>query len=83
VNGWLVAAAVQLVTLGAAGLAALRGDAIERLVVLELGGVFVTFELVFLAEGYERPVFLGLALTLALLTLSGGLVFARFLERWL
>ncbi len=82
-NGWLVAASVQLVLLAALGFAVLRGDAIERLVVLETGGIFVTFELVMLAEGYQRPIFLGLALTLALLTLSGGLVFARFLERWL
>jgi multisubunit Na+/H+ antiporter MnhF subunit len=82
-NGWLVAAAILLVALGALGVAALRGDAIARLVVLEAGGILVTFELVVLAEGYQRPVFLGLALTLALLTLSGGLVFARFLERWL
>jgi multicomponent Na+:H+ antiporter subunit F len=36
-----------------------------------------------LAEGFGRLPFFDLALTLALLSFAGGLVFARFLERWL
>ena len=33
-------------------------------------------------RGFHRPPFFDLALVLALLTLAGGLVFARMLERW-
>jgi multisubunit Na+/H+ antiporter MnhF subunit len=37
---------------------------------------------VLLAEGLHRSGVFDLALVLALLSFGGGLVFARFLERW-
>ena len=61
----------------------LRGDAIDRLVGLELAGTLATVTLALLAEGFGRVSFFDLPLTLALLTFAGGLVFARFLERWM
>jgi multicomponent Na+:H+ antiporter subunit F len=39
--------------------------------------------MVLLAEGFNRPSFYDLPLTLALLSFGGGMVFARFLQRWL
>jgi multisubunit Na+/H+ antiporter MnhF subunit len=39
--------------------------------------------LLVLCQAYDRIPFVDLALTLALLTFGAGLVFARFLERWL
>jgi multicomponent Na+:H+ antiporter subunit F len=36
-----------------------------------------------LAQAYDRSIFFDLALALALLSFAGGLVFARFLERWI
>lgn len=82
-NLWLIAAGALLVCLVPAGVVCLRGDAIDRLVGLELTGTLATVTLVLLAEGFHRVSFLDLPLTLALLSFAGGLVFARFLERWM
>ncbi len=82
-SAWMLTATVLAFCLVPAGIAVLRGDAVERLVGLELTGILVTFILVALAEAAGEPQFLTVALALALLTLGGGLVFARFLERWL
>lgn len=60
-----------------------RGDTVSRLVALEAGSTMCVAILLALAEGHHRVPFVDLALTLALLTFGAGLVFARFLERWL
>ena len=54
----------------------------DRLVGLEMAGVCESLVLLLLAEGFQRPLFYDLGLALALLSFGGGLVFARFLERW-
>jgi multisubunit Na+/H+ antiporter MnhF subunit len=55
----------------------------DRLVALEFGSCIVTLELVLLSEGFHRPSFYDLPLALAFLSFGGGMVFARFLQRWL
>lgn len=55
----------------------------DRLVAMEFASCIVTLDLVLLAEGFHRPSFYDLPLTLALLSFGGGMVFARFLQRWL
>jgi multisubunit Na+/H+ antiporter MnhF subunit len=45
--------------------------------------VLVTIELLLLAEGFQHPSFFDLPLTLAFLSFGGGMVFARFVQRWL
>ena len=55
----------------------------SRLVGLEAGSVMAVIVLLLLAEGFHRQPFVDVALTLALLSFGAGLVFARFLERWL
>jgi multicomponent Na+:H+ antiporter subunit F len=82
VNEWLIAASILLVGLVPCGVVMLRGSVIEALVGLQMAGVLQTVVLLVLAEGFHRPPFFDLALVLALLTLAGGLVFARMLERW-
>ncbi|HLK33539.1 MAG TPA: monovalent cation/H+ antiporter complex subunit F [Terriglobales bacterium] len=82
-NIWLTGSAVLLFALVPCGVASFRGDTVERLVGLEMAGMIVTLLLVMLAEGMSRVNFYDLALALALLAFGGGLVFARFLERWL
>jgi multisubunit Na+/H+ antiporter MnhF subunit len=81
-NGWLIAATVLLLGLVPCAVVILRGSIVEALVGLQMAGVLQTVVLLLLAEGYRRPPFFDLALVLALLTLAGGLVFARMLERW-
>jgi multicomponent Na+:H+ antiporter subunit F len=82
VNAWLLAALALLAGLLPCALVCLRGDPVNRLVGLELAGVLDTLVLLLLAEGFQRSIYFDLALALALLSFAGGLVFARFLERW-
>jgi multicomponent Na+:H+ antiporter subunit F len=82
-NAWMIAAEVLLFALVPCGIAAFRGGSIERLVGVEMAGVVESILLVLLAEAIHRPSTYDLAVALALLTFGGGLVFARFLERWL
>lgn len=82
-NAWLLGASVLLAGLVPCGIASFRGDTMERLVGLEMASMVVTLLLVMLAEGIGQVNFYDLPLALALLSFGGGLVFARFLERWL
>ena len=82
-NVWMVATMVLLAGLIPCGVTCLRGDVADRLVGLELAGVVVTLVLLLLAEAFGRAIYTDIALALALLSLAGGLVFARFLERWI
>ena len=65
------------------GIVAFTKSAASRLVGLEAGTVLVVLVMMLLGEGYHRSFLFDLALMLALLSFGGGLVFARFLERWL
>jgi len=82
-NLWLLAAAALMFGLIPCGIVVFTRDAINRLVGLEMAGLIETLVLLFLAQGLNNPNFYDLALAMALLTFGGGLVFARFLERWL
>jgi multicomponent Na+:H+ antiporter subunit F len=82
-NVWLWAAGGLLLCLIPCGIVCLRGDAWNRLVGLEAAGLIATLICLLVAEGYHRAPFADLALALALLSFGGGLVFVRFLERWM
>jgi multicomponent Na+:H+ antiporter subunit F len=82
-NVWLIAATVLLLGLIPCGVVCLTAPVMDRLVALQLAGVVSTLVLLLLAEGFQRPSYIDLALTLAVLSFTGGLTFARFLERWL
>jgi multicomponent Na+:H+ antiporter subunit F len=83
VNAWLAGTLAVSAGLLPCAAVALRADEVmERVVALEMASVLLTLALVMLAEAMQRPVFLDLALTQALLSFGGALVFARFLERW-
>jgi len=82
-NLWLLAAIGMMLCLVPCAIVCFRGEAAERLVGVEMAGVIDVMVLVLLAEGFNRPPFYDLALALALLSFGAGMVFARFLERWL
>ena len=83
-NAWLAGTLALCAGLIPCAAVCLRAkDPFDRLVALEMSAVTVSLALVLLAEAMQRPLFLDLALTQALLSFGGGLVFARFLERWL
>jgi multicomponent Na+:H+ antiporter subunit F len=82
VNVWLIAALALLLGLVPCGIVVFRDPPMDRLVALELASVISSLVLLLLAQGFNRPPFFDLALALALLSFAGGLVFARFFERW-
>jgi multisubunit Na+/H+ antiporter MnhF subunit len=82
-NVWLVGATALLVGLVPCGWVALRGTRVDALVALELGGTLTTLTLVLFAEGFHRSAYMGVPLTLAVLSFVGGLIVARFLGRHL
>ena len=81
-NVWLIADLVLLLGFVPCIVVLWRAPILDALVALSLAGPLATLEIVLLAEGLHRPEVFDLALALALLAFGGGLVFARFLERW-
>ena len=81
-NVWLIAALALILGLVPCGVVVFREPPMDRLVALELASVISSLVLLLLAQGFHRPPFFDLALALALLSFAGGLVFARFFERW-
>ncbi|MBO0701301.1 MAG: hypothetical protein J2P38_00070 [Candidatus Dormibacteraeota bacterium] len=59
-----------------------RGRLLGAMTALQAGQVLAVLVLICLSEGLGQPSFIDLAVALALLAAPGGLVFARFLERW-
>ena len=82
-NPWLLAASVLMFALVPLGIVTFRGDPMDRLVGLETAGALVTMILMLLSLGFQRLPMMDIALASALLAFGSGLVFARFLERWL
>lgn len=81
-NAWLIAALAMLPGFIACAVMLWRGTIFDAVVALNLIGVLAALELVLLAEGLHRAPFYDLALVLAVLSVTGGLVFARFLGKW-
>ncbi len=82
-NVWLTAATVMLFALIPCGIVVFKGSPMDRMVGLEMAGLVESLLLIMLAEGFHRIPFYDIALAMALLAFGGGLVFVRFLERWL
>ncbi|HUD76436.1 MAG TPA: hypothetical protein VMR00_01160 [Streptosporangiaceae bacterium] len=60
-----------------------RGQTMEAVVAYEAIGSISVLTLILLAEGFRRTGEFELPVLLAVLLLGSGLVFVRFLERWL
>jgi multicomponent Na+:H+ antiporter subunit F len=82
-NPWLAAAIALVPALAACAVVAMRRNLADRLVALELATVISAFVVILLTVAFAQPSFIDLALTLALLSLPGSLVYAHFVERWL
>ncbi|MCC6557778.1 MAG: MrpF/PhaF family protein [Polyangiaceae bacterium] len=61
----------------------LRAGPGSRLAALDLSAVVGTLALLCMAEASGRSVYFDVALVSAVLAFASGMVFARFLERWL
>jgi len=82
-NIWLRCATILIFCLIPPGLRAFSGDAMDRVVGLQMLSILTAIILMLLAHGFQRMPFYDIALASALLSFGGGLVFVRFLERWL
>ncbi len=82
-NPWLLAGMAVVASAIPAGWQAFKDDPMDRLAGLELMGILLPMALLLLAQAFQRTAYLDLAVASALLAFGGGLVFARFLERWL
>jgi multisubunit Na+/H+ antiporter MnhF subunit len=83
VNAFTIAATILLFGFLPLGLVASRARAIDGVVALELAGTVATLVLLCLAEGLHRSYLYTVPVVAALMSWIGGLVFARFLGRWL
>jgi multisubunit Na+/H+ antiporter MnhF subunit len=82
-NAFLLAGTVLLGLIVLPGVVCVRARPIDGVVALELCGALLTTALLALAEGFHRGVYFSVALVAALVTWIGGLIFARFLGRFL
>jgi multisubunit Na+/H+ antiporter MnhF subunit len=83
VNAFTIAATALLLGYLPLGWVAVRRRPIDGLVALELGGSIAVLVLLCLAAGFHRSFEYSVAVVAAVVTWIGGLVFARFLGRWL
>jgi multisubunit Na+/H+ antiporter MnhF subunit len=83
VSAFVIAAIVMLAGVIPCGIVACRGTVLDAVVAYEALSAIVVMVLILLAVGFGRPGELELPVVLAVLMLGSGLVFARFLERWL
>jgi multicomponent Na+:H+ antiporter subunit F len=83
VNAFVIAAIAMLVAVIPCGIVMLQGKIMEAVVAYEAIGSVIIIVLVLLAQGFRRSGEFELPVLLAMLILGSGLVFVRFLERWL
>ena len=82
-NSFVIAAIAMLVAVIPCGIVVVRGQLMDAVVAYEAISSVVLMVLVLLAEGFRRSGEFELPVLLALLLFGSGLVFVRFLERWL
>lgn len=82
-NVWLWGTTFLLLGFVPCGWIALRASRIDALVALQVAGTLATLALVLMAEGFERPTYMGVALALVFVAPVGSLLFARFMGRHL
>ena len=82
-NAFVIAAIAMLAAVIPCGIVVVRGQLMDAVVAYEAISSIVLMVLVLLAEGFRRSGEFELPVLLALLLFGSGLVFVRFLERWL
>ena len=82
-NLWTATGAVVASALLPCAWSALRGTPERRLVGVQMASLILTIAMVLFTVGWDRPPYIDLPLTLAILSFGGGLVYARFLEKHL
>jgi multisubunit Na+/H+ antiporter MnhF subunit len=83
VSNFVIAAIAMLAGIIPCGIVLVRGKIMDAVVAYEAISGIVVMTLILVAEGFRRSGEFELAVVLAVLLFGSGLVFARFLERWL
>lgn len=82
-NIWLIAGVAVASSLVPCAFMCLRGTPERRLVGVEMTSMIVVTSMVLFTVGTSRLPFIDLPLSLAILSFGGGLVFVRFLGKYL
>jgi len=82
-NIWLMAGIAVASSLVLCAFMCLQGTPERRLVGLEMTSMIVITSMVLFTVGTGRLPFIDMPLTLAILSFGGGLVFVRFLRKYL
>ena len=82
-NAFLLAGTILVALIVLPAMVCVRSRPIDGVVALQVCGALLTTALLALAEGFHRGVYFSVALVAALVTWISGLVFARFLGRFL
>lgn len=82
-NIWELAAEVMIFSLVPLAWLALRGDPRQRLASFFMTGVVITLLMMVLTMAFNRMPMMDVAITLALMSFGGGIVFVRFFARHL
>jgi multicomponent Na+:H+ antiporter subunit F len=82
-DGFIIAAIAMLIATIPCGIVVLRGQLMSAVMAYEAISSITVMVLVLLAEGFRRSGEFELPVLLAVLLFGSGLVFVRFLERWL
>ena len=82
-NAFTIAATALLAGFVPLGWIAARRRPIDGLVALQLAGTLTVLILMCLSAGFQRDFEYSVAVVAAVVSWIGGLVFARFLGRWL
>ena len=82
-NVWKLAAEVMIFALLPLTWISVHGEVRQRLVAFFMAGVVITNLLMLLTMAFNRMPMMDLALTLAIMSFGGGIVFVRFLARYL
>jgi multicomponent Na+:H+ antiporter subunit F len=83
VNAFVIAAIAMLIGTIPCAIVVWRGEIMSAVVAYEAISSIAVMVLVLLAEGFRRPAEFELPVLLAVLLFGSGMVFVRFLERWL
>jgi multisubunit Na+/H+ antiporter MnhF subunit len=80
-NQWLLGAAVLAVCLLPCAAVCFYAGPMSGIAALQVAGGLTTSILILLAESFRRQPFIDLAVVFAALSVVGGIIFARILER--
>jgi multisubunit Na+/H+ antiporter MnhF subunit len=81
VNEWYWLTCALLAGIAACGWVILRRGFLDGIVALQLAGVLASLGVLSFAEAVDRPPFGDLAIVLALVSVVGSVILARFVER--